>query len=235
MSLLVLVRHGQASANTDDYDRLSPLGEEQARILGEHWASRGERFDRVLVGPLRRQRQTHQAVRRIYLEHGLAWPEPEPCEALAEHHGPEVLRQAIRAGELEDEGIPAQDGNGNFADMIKDPSIFARWSRRWAEEQLATPPQLESWPAFRRRVEDTLAEIFAATDRRQRVVAFTSGGVVAAAVGGLYALAPTQVIELSWRIRNASLNEIHFRDQHATLHALNTAPHLQQDHLLTYV
>ena len=47
MSSLALVRHGQASLFADDYDILSPLGEAQARHLGDHWARRGEVFDEV--------------------------------------------------------------------------------------------------------------------------------------------------------------------------------------------
>ena len=35
MALLTLVRHGQASYLQQNYDELSPLGEQQARMLGE--------------------------------------------------------------------------------------------------------------------------------------------------------------------------------------------------------
>jgi len=235
MSVLVLVRHGQASAGSDDYDRLSPLGEKQAQILGQYWAARGEHFDRVLVGPLRRQRQTHAAVRQAYQRQGQSWPLPETCDALAEHHGPTVLRQAIANGDLEHEGVGAQNAGGSFSEMLKDPSIFTRWSRRWASGEQPTPAELESWSAFRQRVQSELSKIFATTERGQRVVAFTSGGVVAAAVGTVFKLPATPVIELSWRIRNASINEIHFREHQAMLHTLNTVPHLREDRLLTYV
>jgi len=53
----------------DDYDRLSELGERQARATGAFLAARGMRFDRVLVGPRRRHRQSAEAVLA-------AWPEP---------------------------------------------------------------------------------------------------------------------------------------------------------------
>ena len=38
MANLFLVRHGQASFGADDYDRLSPTGHEQSRLLGEYLA-----------------------------------------------------------------------------------------------------------------------------------------------------------------------------------------------------
>ena len=62
MSVLVLVRHGQASFSADDYDRLSPAGEAQARRLGDYWTRQAEVFDEVYVGPRRRQQQTADLV-----------------------------------------------------------------------------------------------------------------------------------------------------------------------------
>ncbi|MFQ5527850.1 MAG: hypothetical protein ACE5GX_16530 [Thermoanaerobaculia bacterium] len=47
MSRVLLVRHGQASAGSADYDRLSELGERQSRLLGRHWAGHGLELDRV--------------------------------------------------------------------------------------------------------------------------------------------------------------------------------------------
>ena len=48
MSLL-LVRHGQASAGSDDYDRLSSRGQEQSARLGRWLADTGHAFDAVVV------------------------------------------------------------------------------------------------------------------------------------------------------------------------------------------
>ena len=76
MSLL-LVRHGQARAGTDDYDRLSERGVEQATRLG-HWLAGGDqRIDTVLVGAMRRHRQTFDAIAAGMAERG-AGPLPAP-------------------------------------------------------------------------------------------------------------------------------------------------------------
>ncbi|MBM3814434.1 MAG: hypothetical protein FJW20_22650 [Acidimicrobiia bacterium] len=58
MSILYVIRHGQASFLSENYDRLSELGERQSRLLGEHWLSRGRRFDQVYYGPCERQIRT---------------------------------------------------------------------------------------------------------------------------------------------------------------------------------
>ncbi len=62
MTLLYLVRHGQAAFGTDDYDRLTERGQAQARLLGAHFAQIGVRFNAVVAGGLTRHMQTAQAI-----------------------------------------------------------------------------------------------------------------------------------------------------------------------------
>jgi broad specificity phosphatase PhoE len=61
MPALLLVRHGQASFGAEDYDVLSPLGEQQSRLVGAAVSSRGLRSPLVVSGTLRRQRSTAEA------------------------------------------------------------------------------------------------------------------------------------------------------------------------------
>lgn len=58
MSRIVLVRHGQASWGKKDYDKLSDLGHERARIAGRELAERNLQPTRVVSGSMRRQRDT---------------------------------------------------------------------------------------------------------------------------------------------------------------------------------
>lgn len=58
MSVLLLVRHGQASFGAEDYDALSDLGHRQAQILGESLKARGIRPDRIVRGAMRRHAET---------------------------------------------------------------------------------------------------------------------------------------------------------------------------------
>ena len=64
MAELFLVRHGQASFGTDDYDRLSAAGEQQGVWLGEYFAQQALTFDRVICGTLNRHAQTVDAILR---------------------------------------------------------------------------------------------------------------------------------------------------------------------------
>ena len=67
MGKILLVRHGQASLLSADYDQLSPLGAEQARLLGRWWAARGDAVHQVWSGSLKRQRDTALALSLIHI------------------------------------------------------------------------------------------------------------------------------------------------------------------------
>ena len=58
MTTIYLIRHGQASVGTDNYDVLSKTGEAQANVLGQHLVSARIEFDAVYSGALKRQIDT---------------------------------------------------------------------------------------------------------------------------------------------------------------------------------
>lgn len=60
MGQLLLVRHGQASFGSADYDALSPLGFEQSRLLGAALVARELSPDAIISGSMRRHRETAQ-------------------------------------------------------------------------------------------------------------------------------------------------------------------------------
>ena len=61
MAQIYLVRHGQASFGSQNYDQLSVLGSEQAKHLGRWWAARDLSVSRVVTGKLQRHLQTARA------------------------------------------------------------------------------------------------------------------------------------------------------------------------------
>ncbi len=228
MSELHLVRHGQASALAADYDHLSPLGVEQSRALGDYWADRGFRFDRVLLGPRHRHRQTLDAVAAAYHERGLPWPETESLAALDEHNGPELLnhyRERLMPSS-------AGDDSGSLRRFLR---AYQDATRQWVRGELETPSHLESWGSFRSRVEGGLAAVTDGGSRGIRTVAFTSGGTVAAVAGYALGIDDEKIIELSWRVRNAAVTELLFSGRRGfALHTFNGTPHLEP-RLLTYI
>ena len=69
MTEILAIRHAQASFDADDYDQLSPLGEDQALRLGR-WlaADRDIGFDAVVVGAMRRHQQTLAGIEQAFAE-----------------------------------------------------------------------------------------------------------------------------------------------------------------------
>ena len=57
-----MIRHGQASFSSENYDRLSSLGCLQSEILGEYLSHIGIFFDAIYSGSLERQRHTAERV-----------------------------------------------------------------------------------------------------------------------------------------------------------------------------
>src|SRR5262249_17250742 len=97
MSTLLLVRHGQARAFDADSDRLSSLGEEQARKLGEHFVAVGTELDAVVTGTLVRQRRTAELVGEGFARAGRSWPEPTVDEGWNEYDAGGVLGRLLPA------------------------------------------------------------------------------------------------------------------------------------------
>ena len=62
MAAIYLIRHGQASFGSDDYDQLSQLGIRQAEVTGEYFRESGIFFDAAYSGDLKRQLDTAQLV-----------------------------------------------------------------------------------------------------------------------------------------------------------------------------
>ncbi len=236
MSLLCLVRHGQASADSDDYDLLSPIGEEQSHALGAHWATTGRSFDRVYVGPLRRHRQTYQAVAEEFRDHGLDWPEPTPLPELDEHHGPEVIAHH-KAALYREAGLvdPDHDRVDRQERIRRYLTIYQLGTRRWIHGNLKTPSEQVSWADFRAVIATGIDRMTEASASGQRIAAFTSGGATAAIIGLVLGLCDDRILDLSWRVRNGALTEILFSEERLTLDSFNATPHLAEERLMTFV
>src|ERR1019366_2043739 len=58
MAAIYLIRHSQASFGSSDYDQLSEIGLQQARVLGASLALRRPRVRRAVCGTMRRHQQT---------------------------------------------------------------------------------------------------------------------------------------------------------------------------------
>ena len=86
MSTLALVRHGQARPFEKESDRLSELGEQQARALRDYFGRTGAQFDEVWSGSLERHRRTAELA--VLPE----WPAVRISPDWNEYDAPGVIR-----------------------------------------------------------------------------------------------------------------------------------------------
>jgi broad specificity phosphatase PhoE len=238
MSVLTLVRHGQAKLFADNYDVLSPLGETQARRLGEFWARRQIDFDEVYCGPRARQLQTAEIVGAAVTQSGRTWPAPVVLADFDEYDfgnlvrdlAPDLARQnpvfaELVAGYRRDEAGP--DRERSFR------KVFEALTRHWVTTPHAVPG-VEGFPAFRDRVEGGLRHVMEKPGSGRRVALFTSGGVVGTSVRLALAAPDRTALDVNWRVRNCSLTEFVFTKDRFTLDSFNVLPHLEDRALWTY-
>jgi broad specificity phosphatase PhoE len=244
MSVLTLVRHAQASFFQDDYDRLSPLGEQQARLLGEFWSRQGWRFDEVYTGPRLRQRQTAELAGAAYRQTGLNWPEPVVLEDGDEYDLSGMIRLApelaLASPEFAILANAYQQSDGERERLRSFQTMFETLLHHWQAGRHGCPPgaaaqaSLESWPVFRERVARALRLLRARPGRGRRVALFTSGGFIGTAVQGVVAAPQRAALELNWRVRNCSLTEFVFTRDRVSLDSFNGVPHLADPSLWTF-
>jgi broad specificity phosphatase PhoE len=234
VSTLVLVRHGKASPLSSDYDNLSEIGVEQSRLLGEEWASTGARFDAVYVGPRRRHAQTLDAAKAAYVARSPhPWPDAVMLPELDEHDGMAVVMKTLQAGGGGGDAAAAM-AKGETPALNDVLALFKDVTRRWVRGAVSAEG-IEDWPAFRARVGRGVDAMTEGLARGKTIVAFTSAGAVAAAVGNVLGVADDKVLELSWSLHNGSTSELAFSEAGWGLRTFNATPHLRGPRLLTSV
>lgn len=218
MSILILLRHGQAAFGAERYDALSERGREQAEHVARHLDARGARFDRLWVGP----RDRHRLTAKHALEPlGLDWQQPADVSLDEFAEGQQILGAVQAQLGRKPEGKEAA-------------RLYVREIEAWA--QGVRPIQGVPAPAtFRATVREWVARATADPAPGQRVLAVTSGGVIAAVLADALGLPDAALAHFMGVIYNGSLSEFAFSSGRApALVSFNVASFLP-DELLTRV
>lgn len=220
MGAIYLVRHGQASFGTANYDQLSPLGFEQARIVGEHLKSRLEKVDAVALGSMRRHRETAAtAVAAMGLEAETiedAGFNEYAFEAIVRAHRPDFADQSVMKAELTKGG----DQQKAFQQFFE--AAIARWTGGEFDHEYE-----ESWPAFHSRCGGALDRLVQHLGRGKTALVFTSGGYIGVTVQRLLGLTAQQAFGFNWHIANASITKLLYGSRGIALQSFNEHGHLE--------
>ncbi|MGC4001055.1 MAG: histidine phosphatase family protein [Anaeromyxobacter sp.] len=228
MSTIVLVRHGQASFDAEDYDQLSELGIEQARRTGQALGGRVPGLEAVYVGTLRRQQQT--------AEHCLAAlggaPQPVALPGLDEFDHREILlryepRYAERTALVADL-VSTGDPRRAFQELFS--AALARWTCGAHDAEYGLP-----WPGFQRRSLAALEQVASALGRSRTALVFSSAGPITAICQGLLGLTDDAAGRLAGAQVNCGISKVIRSERGLMLSSFNDHAHLEGEaRLISY-
>lgn len=225
MPELLLVRHAQASLESDDYDRLSELGHRQAQWLGEYFRYRGHRIDRVICGDMRRHRETADGIFRG-MEQPFEDTETDP-------RWNEFDFQALIRAYLEQHpeaapppGAPVR----RFMQVLRD-AIGA-----WSEDRIGGDLP-ERWADFEDRVRGGLNAVGAEPGGSRRILVVSSGGAISMALRQVLQAPARTMVHMNLQLRNSSLSQVFLNGTRMHFAGFNHVPHLdrpEREESITY-
>ena len=225
MSEILLVRHGQASFGSDNYDALSELGMRQAVRLGNYLVSAGYRFDGLYCGTLQRQLQTATAVIQCYADAQLQTVPLVQDPGFNEMDSEGQIRHLAPRLAQSDPGVAkllhsAQGDKKAFQKLLK--TVFSHWLVGPADDS-----RLQSWPRFKAGVACAVDNVRRAQGSGTTSIVFTSGGVIATLVARVLGMPDTAVYSVYEPIINCSITRLLFSSTRISLSSYNEFSYLQ--------
>lgn len=171
MGVVMLVRHGQASFGSEDYDVLSSRGVRQSRKVASTLAGYGVSPTTLIHGGMRRQRETAEEMLRtslwdIEIDLDERWRELDHVAVMGAYPTLTPFEDAqLRAGTMEARAFQ---------------ELYMKATSRWASGAHDSDYP-ESFVDFIRRVRDGIGHAARNAGERRTAVVVTSGGPIAAA------------------------------------------------------
>ncbi|TQV76594.1 histidine phosphatase family protein [Aliikangiella marina] len=231
MATVYLVRHGQASFDSDDYDKLSDLGFQQARHLGLHLTRRLQP-DMIFSGTMRRHQETAHSVLEAF-EHidsqGLQlmseWNEFDHQNVIAalnpDWADSSVFRQHI---------YQHQNPEHYFLELFA--KGIARWVSGEYDEQYNEP-----WQAFKERTLRAIDKVIEALPDKGRAIVFTSGGPISCVTQNLLSIPDHFLLNMNKSLVNCGVTKIAVTSLGRQVSSLNDHSSFDSEehrHLITY-
>jgi broad specificity phosphatase PhoE len=230
MAVIYLIRHGQASFGSKDYDCLSELGRRQAALLGAYLGqANGGRFDAIVSGDLRRQLDTAAELAAALGERA---PEPVVKPAFNEYDHVAIIRAYMPLFMAQVGGPRGLDQEAVLRDHALFEFAFRFMIKSWMDHAPHQHDALETWQRFCARVSSGLEYVLASHGPKARIAIVTSGGAIAAALRAVLGLSNKRTLSMNWSIYNASLTQLYYgrsaRHEDALLLGFNNVAHLEQ-------
>lgn len=219
MKTIHLIRHGQAQAGTEYYDRLSPLGRSQAGVLRNFVESTGKHKADVWSGSLQRQLQTARIAHDLSDDHHAL---PQLHEGLNEYDHKAVHQR------YDPRDHTHRDPDSLEHDVALDMTlpVYTNIIQSWISDAEAEhEPEFESWIEFSTRTLTAVTEIAKNSDD-DTIFAYSSGGAISAIIAQLNRMAPEAIADLIWQMKNTSITTLNVQND-----LLEIVHHNKIDHL----
>ena len=231
MGAIYLLRHGQASFGSNNYDQLSATGHAQARVLGRALQARGVQPDVLISGSMQRHQETAAGA---LAELGLP-----PETPLIEHAGvnefdhenvievaePRYADKLVMMSEMAATGDPRRSFQKFFQDAV------SRWVGGNHDDEYQEP-----WSVFKLRCVSALDDLVRQTPPKGTTLVFTSGGTISVICAHLLGLNDSQAFTINWTLANAGISKVLSGRDGLHLVSINEHAHLEgcEPPMLTY-
>ncbi len=233
MATLYLVRHGQASFGTANYDQLSDLGVRQADATGEYFRRAGIALDAAYSGDLSRQIDTAEGV----LKHQGGSVDVTVDPRFNELNNDEQVRQLA----------PMLAGNDPaFAELLKHlnsskdyQKVIRKVFNYWVSHDCSAYG-IQGWEDYSSAATAALREVMAAQGSGKTTAIFTSGGTIATLVAHALSLPAKHVYDFYEPVFNCSVTQLFYSGDKLSLSYYNDRSFLQllgqerDENLLSY-
>ena len=230
LGTIYLIRHAQAGSR-DNYDVLSELGREQARLLGEHLSEQGIELGAVYAGGMQRQRNTAEIACEVMARRGIAVPAVMTDERWNEFSLISVYRAIAKR--MIEESTEFERDYREMQDAIRsdphttggatgrcDAAVVRAWMAARYDDYKG-----ESWSAFRERIHACGARL-SDNGSNSAIAVFTSATPVAILAASALGLNDEKLLSILGVIYNSGITVLRSREDDLRLFTFNSTPHL---------
>jgi broad specificity phosphatase PhoE len=215
MATIYLIRHGQASFGSANYDQLSELGCRQAQVLGHYLRDCGIHLDAAYSGSLERQKKTAALALASQPQSVVAQIDDRFNEVRNEEQVEQLLpllmahnsdlRTLVEAGFKDSK---------SYQKVIE--AVFNQWTSPGFEH-----PGIQSWADYSGGVGAALAKVMREQGSGKNVAIFTSGGTIATAVSQVLGLSGEQAYQFYEPVINCSVSQLFYSGDKVSLSYFN--------------
>ncbi|MFN8281761.1 MAG: histidine phosphatase family protein [Chitinophagales bacterium] len=229
MATIYLIRHGQAQFGMEEYDALSPIGIEQAKVLGASLVQRKIVPTKIISGAMNRHQQTAEyCLEKMQLNTSQIiinddWNEFDHRDIIAKY---EPRYKDIE--ELKKDIFLDKSPKQKITEVLV--GAVTRWTSLQYEDYN------ESWTTFCERIKNSLEKIENETANDDVVFVFSSGGSISVVMQKILDLSVQKTFEMQLNIANCSITKLRTSSRGTQLLSFSDHAHFDGEYknLLTY-